>query len=183
MQTLQLFDMAEIAVSLDKRIAKAHAAVTELFRRQQFCILGYSGGKDSSVVASLVLNAAKEYVAQGGSVSILATTSETLTENPEIVELFNAELSKMSAYGRRHGFEVRTHVVKPNLLSTFQIKILSGRGIPSFAGTNSDCSVDLKIQPSRTFRGQLMSALGKARRTAVTLLGTRYVRPSIEFTR
>lgn len=174
MQTMQLFNVADMVVPLENRIAKAHAAITTLFRKQQFVVVQFSGGKDSSVVASLVLNAAADYVAQGGKVSILVTTSDTRIESPEIVELFTAELSKMSAFGRRHGFDVQTHVVRPNLLSTWQLKVLTGRGLPSFAGTNSDCSVDLKITPARAFRSRLLSALSEANRQAVTLLGTRY---------
>lgn len=174
MQTIELFDMAEIVVPLDVRIAKAHSAITKLFRERQFCIVGYSGGKDSSVVASLVLNAARAYVAEGGTVSILLHTSNTLVENPEIVDLFTAELAKMRAYAHRHGFTIHTRVVEPKMLSTFQLKVLSGRGLPSWPGSNHDCSVDLKIASARSFRSQLLAELGRAKRTAVTLLGTRY---------
>lgn len=174
MQTIELFDMAEIVVPIEVRIAKAHEAITKLFREQQFCIVGYSGGKDSSVVSSLVLNAAKEYVAQGGTVSILLHTSNTLVENPEIVDLFTAELAKMRAYAHRHGFTIHTHVVQPKMLSTFQLKVLSGRGLPSWPGNNHDCTSDLKISSARSFRSQLLAELGRAKRTAVTLLGTRY---------
>lgn len=85
------------------------------------------------------------------------------------------ELQKMRAYGEAHGFKVRTQIVRPSLARTWQVKILSGRGVPSFAGGSSDCSVDLKVMPQRSFRNSLFRKLKKqGLKDPVTLIGTRY---------
>ncbi|SDD59075.1 hypothetical protein SAMN05216345_111175 [Cupriavidus sp. YR651] len=81
----------------------------------------------------------------------------------------------MRAFGKAHGFTVMTHVVRPSMASTFQVKVLSGRALPSFPGTQGDCSTDLKIAPQRAFRRKLFRQLSqRGLAEPVTCLGTRY---------
>lgn len=156
-------------------IAAGKAVLFELFKAgHELCIL-FSGGKDSSCVALLVLLAAKDAVAAGYSPKVMATTGATLIENPEVDIHFRLELKKMEAFGRLHGFAVTTHIVTPSLSSTWQVKILSGRGLPSYAGTQAACSVDLKIKPQQAFRRKLLKANKKAGdKEIINCIGTRF---------
>ncbi|MFS8980223.1 phosphoadenosine phosphosulfate sulfotransferase [Cupriavidus necator] len=127
------------------------------------------------MVAALALHAAALYHAAGGKPLVVATTGDTLVESPEVAHHYRQELVRMRRFGKQHGFDVITRVVQPSMASTFQVKILSGRALPSFPGTHGDCSTDLKIAPQRTFRRQLFRSLaGQGRAEPVTLLGTRY---------
>lgn len=61
------------------------------------------------------------------------------------------------------------------LASTFQVKVLSGRALPSFPGTHGDCSTDLKLRPAIAYRRKLFKAIEKAGvPELVTCIGTRF---------
>lgn len=81
----------------------------------------------------------------------------------------------MRAFGKAHGIAVSAHIVTPSLASTFQVKVLSGRALPSFPGAQGDCSTDLKIGPQRSFRRKLFRQFGQqGLGEPVTCLGRRY---------
>lgn len=66
-------------------------------------------------------------------------------------------------------------VVAPSLATSWQLSVLTGRALPSYTGTNSDCSVSLKIEPSRVGRNRLYREARKAGYAEpVVLLGTRF---------
>lgn len=61
------------------------------------------------------------------------------------------------------------------MASSWQLKVLTGRGLPSFPGGSSDCTVDLKIAPQQAFRKKLFREIEKSGMPgAVTCLGTRF---------
>lgn len=155
--------------------ADAIKAIYNLFVLGHPVACSFSGGKDSAVVTHLVLHCARLAVQNGLTPVVVVMTSNTLIENPEITVHFRAEHSKMRAYGKKHGFKVITKEVQPYFASTFQAKVLTGRGLPSFAGTSSDCSVDLKITPQQRERRKMFAALkSKGLAEVVTVLGTRF---------
>lgn len=159
--------------TVEQIVDEAVAVILSLLRSGTILHVSFSGGKDSAVVANLSLVAAVQAVREGLTPRIIVTSSDTLVESPEVVRHVKTELAKMRAYGKQRGVDIQTHIVNPTLLSTWQVKVLSGRGLPSYSGTNTDCSVDLKIKPQLAFRKRLLASL---RDTAepVTLLGTRY---------
>lgn len=173
-RTIQLFRVEELAFTVEERIEKALAAIIALFIGQTFTVISYSGGKDSAVVAALTLHAALIAKQRGATPCVLVTTGDTDVENPEIALHYRAELAKMLEFGHEHQLNVQTAIAKPNLLATFQMKILTGRGLPSFPNVSSDCSIDLKVIPQTRLRNRLFAALSEQGMSApVTLLGTR----------
>jgi len=159
--------------SIDRLVADALATILSLFEAGIPQIVGFSGGKDSSLVTNLTLTAAAQAVKLGFRPMVVVTSSDTLVESPEVTHHVRAEMAKMRLFGQRHGFTVETHIVTPSLLSTWQVKVLSGRGIPSYAGTSTDCSTDLKITPQVIYRNQLFRRIG-THQEPVTLLGLRF---------
>ncbi|WP_318828385.1 phosphoadenosine phosphosulfate reductase domain-containing protein [Burkholderia cepacia] len=174
MQTVEMFLDAEARPTLDQRVERAIDALGALFVANRMVICQFSAGKDSGVVTSLALEAARRHAAAGGRPLVCVITADTLVESPEMVEHAHRELAKMEAFGRAHGFAVRVLVVAPSLATSWQLSILTGRALPSYAGTNSDCSVSLKIEPSRVGRNQLYREARKAGYAEpVVVLGTR----------
>lgn len=174
MQTISLFPDAP-QPSVDEKIRRALAILLSLFQAKHWICVGFSGGKDSSVVAALALHAAMLHCAEGGAPTVIVTTGDTLVESPEVVQHYRAELKRMEAFGKLHGFRVMTKIVRPALASTFQVKVLSGRALPSFPGTHGDCSTDLKLRPAIAFRRKLFKAIEKAGvPELVTCIGTRF---------
>lgn len=179
-----LFTEAEIKPSLDELVAQSRASIERILRQDKVLVQAYSGGKDSSVVADLVLDVARELVASGESLLVVSTTSSTRVDNPEIELNFRAELAKMEAYAARHGIEFRGMICEPSILSTFQVKVLSGRGLPSYANGNADCSMDLKVNSQARARAKLFKEMkDRGYKDPVTCLGTRLVGESQERTR
>lgn len=138
---MELLRAEDIGLPLEDLIAMAEQSIFRLFANNVPVLVAFSSGKDSSTVANLVLSAARKYVANGGHAVVLVTSSDTLVENPEVAANVRKELDKMEVYARKHGIDLTTKIVYPHLLSTFQVKTLSGRGLPSFAGSSSDCTV------------------------------------------
>lgn len=178
MQVIEMFSQSEMAamtLNIEERIAKAKAALTRLFEKNIPCVLAYSAGKDSSSCALLLLNAAKDFAAKGGKPFVVISNGQTLVENPEVSQLVDSELRKMKRYAEKHGIRLIISIATPGLASTFQVKILTGRGIPSYAGTSSDCVIDLKVQPQTSARKKLFRKLAsEGLPEPVTILGTRF---------
>ena len=190
-QTLQLFRMEDITMSLDDRVASATGVIMDLFEEGRPIVVACSFGKDSSVVMSIVMNAARDFAAAGGKPLVVATSADTLVENPEVHAMAKEEMGKLHAYAKEHGirfFEMgKLHAyakehgirffgkfVTPPLLPTFQVKILSGRGIPSWASGGNDCTVDMKIFPQKSYRKKLFRMIAeKGVPEPVTCLGMR----------
>lgn len=139
-ETIELFPVHLLRVSIEDRIAQAIQSILRLFISGQPVVVAFSGGKDSSVVAALTLDAALQAKELGASPFVVVTTGDTDVENPEIALHYRAELAKMRQFGEERGINVQVAVARPNILSTFQMKVLTGRGLPSFPNGSSDCS-------------------------------------------
>lgn len=178
MQVIEMFSQAEMEASMltiNEKINLATKAITQVLEEGRPLVVSFSSGKDSSSLANLSLNAAMQFTLRGGSPMVLVQTADTLVENPSVAQHYGAEHRKMEAFSEMHGFKLITQVARPNLASTFQVKILSGRGIPSFAGGSGDCSVDLKTQNLMSFRARVFRDLASENLPeAVTVIGTRY---------
>ncbi|CAM2198422.1 DNA sulfur modification protein DndC (plasmid) [Paraburkholderia kururiensis] len=173
--TIEMFTPREVRPTLQQRVHRALATLSRLFEEQRMVVCQFSAGKDSAVVAALTLEAARQHAAHGGTPVVCVVTVDTRVESPEMVALAQVELEKMRTYGRTHGFKVHAQTVMPSLSSSWQVAVLSGRALPSYAGTNSDCSVSLKIQPSRAFRNQLYRAVAsQGYAEPVVCLGSRF---------
>ncbi len=175
-RTIQMFSAEELTgPSLEDMVERARFAIRSLIENNHPILVAYSSGKDSSILANLVLIEAKHCVSLGIKPVVVVTTSDTLIENPEIVKHYQAEHLKMRRFAKAAGFDLRIEVVQPSLLMSQQIKVLVGRGLPTFPGAGSDCSYDLKIAPQRAARKRIykeLIAIGMSE--PVTLIGTRF---------
>ncbi|KWT98227.1 MULTISPECIES: phosphoadenosine phosphosulfate reductase family protein [unclassified Variovorax] len=139
-------------------------------------LVAYSGGKDSSIVLALTLNAALSLKRAGGIVPpILVTHGDTGIENPTVSALAMQELEKVRRFAVRHGLVVRADVARPALNDTWAVSVLSGRKLPTFANSSSrDCTIGYKILPMVKLRKRLLAAFGKHAGRPVTVIGTRF---------
>lgn len=183
-ETIELFPLHLLKVAIEERITLAIQSIVRLFMHGQPVVVAFSGGKDSSVVAALTLHAALEAKSAGASPLVVVTTGDTAVENPEITIHYRAELEKVRRFGEEHGINVQVAIARPHLLSTFQMKVLTGRGLPSFPNGSSDCSVDLKVTPQNRLRKQLLKAFVDGGMPApCTLVGTRLDESEVRATR
>lgn len=163
---------------LDLYEREAVSAISRILREQRKLIIAYSGGKDSTTVLMLALNAARALSEEGVRFPpILVTNGDTGIENPEVVSLVWKELAKARAFGRQHGFLVQAEIAHPVLNDTWAVSILSGRKIPTFPNSKKrDCTVMFKITPMERLRKRILKSEESEHRggAPVTLIGTRF---------
>lgn len=151
-------------IPLNKEVPVARA-----MRRIRACILkglapvvAFSSGKDSSALANLVLNTAREMRESGEAVTpIIVVHSDTEVEQPEVSALARSELAKMERFARTHGLELEVRIGKPVLSSSWAVRILGGRGLPSFPDGRNDCSVNWKVDVNTKLLEQAYRDLGQ----------------------
>jgi DNA sulfur modification protein DndC len=126
---------------------RAHSAIDRLMEANHPCVVAFSSGKDSSVVANLTLTTAAVRRAQGKPVPpIVVIHSDTGVENPEVRRLADGELRKITRFARQYGIPVQVRIGQPLLYSSWPVRVISGRALPSFADSARDCSVEWKVR-------------------------------------
>ncbi|HDY85831.1 MAG TPA: phosphoadenosine phosphosulfate sulfotransferase [Methylophaga aminisulfidivorans] len=157
---------------------KFEAAITrieELFMDGIPIAVSTSSGKDSSVLMDITLHAALRAKSKGIFPRILATNSDTGVENPEISMHVLKDSQRLLKFADKHGLDLDFQIARPNLNDEWAVGIFSGRCLPSFPTTNSDCTTDLKIKPMKRLRKKMLNDVaGKSGKEVVTLVGTRY---------
>lgn len=157
---------------MKEKIAYATAALMELMKSGKKMIVAASFGKDSSVALGILLGAAKQLKSEGHEVPmIIVSHGDTLIENPEMRLYADKEIEKVRRYAETHGLNLQVSIARPNLSESWPMRVIGGRALPSFPGTNHDCSVEMKLNPMLRQRKAL---LGKEIADAVTVIGTRF---------
>jgi DNA sulfur modification protein DndC len=132
-------------------------------------IVGFSGGKDSTMLLQLVWSAIKEMPRElRNTRPIYVVCNNTLVENPKIIKYTEEVLDciqKSAAEQSLPFFVVRT---TPKLEDTFWVNLL-GKGYPAPNNAFRWCTERLKIDPTTEFIKSKISEVGEA----IILLGTR----------
>lgn len=169
-------DALTSADAMERHIRASIAAIDRVMAEGYALSASTSWGKDSSCVLSLALVAALERRARGGTVPPIHVVSvDTLIEQPEVVRLRESGMAHVRAFAQEHGLPIHTAIVTPRLSEQWWPRIIGGRKLPSYAGGNGDCSVDLKLRPLTRYVAAVDADLAAAGALpAVTLLGTRF---------
>lgn len=148
--------------SLEEPYARARRRIKSVLSDGHPAILAYSGGKDSSTLVSIALDVARELISEMDICPpIVLVSANTGVEQPELVGLVTSEIRKMKTYAKRHGIPLSCHISHPELSDTFGVRVIGGRGLPSFPDTRGDCSVMWKIKPNERTVRQVFKALGQ----------------------
>ncbi|WP_421377980.1 DNA phosphorothioation system sulfurtransferase DndC [Bacillus salacetis] len=131
-------------------------------------VVGYSGGKDSTVVVQLVFEALKELPAEELTKKIYVISSDTLVETPLIIQSINQTLRKIQEKALELGLPIETHKVKPVVEQSFWLNII-GKGYPSPNQQFRWCTDRLKIDPANQFITDKVSSFGEV----IMVLGVR----------
>lgn len=136
--------------------------------------LQFSGGKDSSACANLVLTAAREAIEAGSKTPpIFVCSADTGVENPVVRSLADHELQKMKVYAKKHGIDLHVFVGRPTLSASYAPRIIGGRALPPFPVGRRDCTTDWKIAVSQRVSRQVRSLSTGYEKPLVTVIGTR----------
>jgi DNA sulfur modification protein DndC len=119
-------------------------------------LVGFSGGKDSSLVAQLVFDAVQDIPPDQRTKEIAVVCTDTRVEIPAIVEMIETSLAKMRRYANDQNLNIEVHLLRPPPEQSFWVNII-GRGYPPPNRTFRWCMQRMKIDPVTRFVEQRMS--------------------------
>jgi DNA sulfur modification protein DndC len=131
-------------------------------------IIGFSGGKDSTMLLQVVWNALKKIEPILLTRQIYVVCNDTLVENPRIVKFIDKTLKRIQKEANLNNFPIIVHQTMPNLENTFWVKLI-GLGYPAPNKFYRWCTERLKIDPTTRFIKETTSM----NEEAIILLGTR----------
>ena len=135
-------------------------------------IIGFSGGKDSTTVLTLVWRALvsvrEQYGPKALPRSIFVVNNDTLVENPIITDYVLEVLDYIKRGAIEQELPIKVQVTLPKLEDSFWISFL-GKGYPVPNNQFRWCTERLKIKPTSQFILDKVDAMGEA----IVLIGTR----------
>lgn len=134
-------------------------------------IIGFSGGKDSSVVVQLVYGMLQRLTPEERHKEVYIVSSDTMVENPIIKNYLHSINREIGLKAEAEKLRITSKMVYPDPSNTFWANII-GRGFPTprLNGSFRWCTDRLKIAPSGVF---IKEIIGKHNSEVVILLGTR----------
>lgn len=134
-------------------------------------IIGFSGGKDSTVMLQLVWKALENAKHFHGFVArdIYVVCNDTMIENPIISEYVNRVLDKIEQAAVEQDMPIRVIRTRPRLEDSLWVNMI-GKGYPAPNNAFRWCTERLKIKPTARFITEQVNEFGEA----IILIGTRY---------
>ncbi len=124
-------------------------------------LIGFSGGKDSTMVASLVFDALLSVSAEQRNKPVAILCTDTRVEIPAIVEMVESTLARMHRFSQQNGLNIEVHLLKPPPEQSFWVNLI-GRGYPPPNRTFRWCTQRMKIDPVSDFVKQRIGHWGEA---------------------
>ncbi len=131
-------------------------------------IIGFSGGKDSTVLLQLVWEALSRIKVFSGTRNIYVVSNDTMIENPLIAAYQKKILKKIEIAAVRQDLPIQVVKTLPRLEHSFWVNII-GRGYPIPNNSFRWCTDKLKIIPTSRFIKEQIDENG----SAIILIGTR----------
>ena len=131
-------------------------------------IVGYSGGKDSTMIAKLVFDTIKALSPEKRTKEVCIVCTDTRVEIPAVLARVQNELDTMNVYSTEHDLNIQAYLLKPPSQQSFWVNII-GRGYPPPNRNFRWCTQRLKIDPVSAFIRGKLGHWGEA----IILLGAR----------
>ncbi|MEZ9741723.1 DNA phosphorothioation system sulfurtransferase DndC [Vibrio splendidus] len=131
-------------------------------------VIGYSGGKDSSAIMTLIYMALLGLKEEERSKPVFVVTSDTLVETPVVVNHINNSLDAISKGAKRDNLPITCHKVVPEDSQTFWSSLL-GKGYPAPTRSFRWCTERMKINPVSDFIKSKVSQFDEV----IVVLGSR----------
>lgn len=113
-------------------------------------VIGFSGGKDSTAVLSLIYTAIEKLQPHERHKHVYVICSDTLVETPVVVDLITTTLDLINAQAEEKGLPFSAHKVVPKANETFWVNLL-GKGYPAPTQNFRWCTERMKIDPVSSF--------------------------------
>jgi DNA sulfur modification protein DndC len=137
-------------------------------------VLGFSGGKDSTVALQLVWHALRGLEPEQRGKPIYVISGDTQVETPVIIDYLTEALSLINEHANEEGLPISAHKVTPNLDESFWVNLI-GKGYPAPTSRFRWCTARMKISPANRFildrvaeHGEVVLLLGVRRQESAT---------------
>jgi DNA sulfur modification protein DndC len=124
-------------------------------------LVGFSGGKDSTMLASLIFDVILSIPAEQRKKAVSVVCTDTRVEIPAIVEMVEGTLDRMRKYSQQNGLNIEASLLKPTIEESFWVNMI-GRGYPPPNHTFRWCTQRMKIDPVNVFVQQRLGHWGEA---------------------
>jgi DNA sulfur modification protein DndC len=136
-------------------------------------IIGFSGGKDSTLLLHLVLEMLLELPPSKRTRAVHVLSNDTLVESPVVQAFVDRMLDRVREAVTTMGLPVRVEKTHPDLEGSFWVNLI-GRGYPAPNRMFRWCTDRMKIRPTTTYIREQASAAGEV----ILLLGVRRLESS-----
>ena len=130
-------------------------------------VVAYSGGKDSTLVLQLVVEALQALGSRARK-PIYVVSSDTRVEAPHVIEYVERVLNAVDSFARREHLAIRSEIVRPTVEQRFWTKLI-GLGYPPPTRWFRWCTSNMKIKPSRA----KIEEISRVHGSVILLLGSR----------
>jgi DNA sulfur modification protein DndC len=124
-------------------------------------LAGFSGGKDSTMLASLIFEAVLSVPAAQRKKPVSVLCTDTRVEIPAIAEMVEGTLTRMQKFSQQNDLNIEVSLLKPPPEQSFWVNVI-GRGYPPPNRTFRWCTQRLKIDPVTVFVNQRIGHWGEA---------------------
>ena len=134
-------------------------------------LIGYSGGKDSTLLVSLVYEAMKRLIQAGAEMHkyIYVITSDTMVENPIVKNYMHSSSNSINQAAKNDHLKILARIIYPEPEQTFWSRVI-GLGYPTPEPPRFRwCTDRLKIEPMNKFVNECIEENGEI----IILLGVR----------
>lgn len=132
-------------------------------------LIGYSGGKDSSLLVSLVVETVLRLPKNKRTKPIYIVTSDTGVENPIVKRYMHSSSAKINEFSEKIGANIKADIIYPESAQTFWSLVI-GLGYPTPEPPGFRwCTERLKILPMNRYTNSIIEKHGEV----ILLLGVR----------
>ena len=137
-------------------------------------VIGFSGGKDSTVARQLVWYALRGLKPSQRRKHVYVISGDTQVETPVIIDFLTEALELINEQAEREGLPISAHKVTPSLEESFWVNLI-GKGYPAPTSRFRWCTARMKISPANRFilervaeHGEVVLLLGVRRQESAT---------------
>jgi DNA sulfur modification protein DndC len=124
-------------------------------------LVGFSGGKDSTMLASLVVEVVASIQAEQRKKPVAILCTDTRVEIPAIVEAVEGTLARIHRFSQQDDLHIEVNLLKPPPEQSFWVNII-GRGYPPPNRTFRWCTQRMKIDPVSVYVQRNIGHWGEA---------------------
>lgn len=124
-------------------------------------LVGFSGGKDSTMLASLIFRAVESVPVEQRTKPVAVLCTDTRVEIPAVSRAVECALEDMRIYSEAANLNIEVALLKPPPEQSFWVNII-GRGYPAPNRTFRWCTQRLKIDPVTRLVQQRLGQWGEA---------------------